>query len=339
MSGTANGSPTTEVDAAAAVPTRPGRDAGSARTFVARYAVVLALLLFVVFFSLLRPETFFTVDNFKSILITQAVLVILALGITVPLATGEFDLSVASVMGFSAGLLAHLTVNEGWSILLALLVSLVAAIVVGLANSFFVVRMGVSSFVTTLGIGTIVAGLALAIFEASTIGGISPDFSDPFREKIFGLDVPVYLAIVMTIAVWYFLDHTPTGRYVFFTGEGREAARLAGVRVHRIRMGALVFSALCAWLAGIVLAAQTGAAQATYGNPFLLPAFAAAFLGATTIRVGRPNAWGTFVAVFLLAVGTTGLQLLGAADWVADVFNGSALVLAVTLARLAGGDR
>jgi ribose transport system permease protein len=93
---------------------------------------------------------------------------------------------------------------------------------------------------------------------------------------------------------------------------------------------------LCAWLAGMLLVGQTGAANATFGNPFLLPAFAAGFLGATTIKPGRYNAWGTFVGVYLLAVGTTGLQLLGAADWVSDVFNGGALVLAVTLARLVG---
>jgi ribose transport system permease protein len=108
--------------------------------------------------------------------------------------------------------------------------------------------------------------------------------------------------------------------------------------VNRIRFGSLVGSAAFAWLAGIVLAAQTGAAQASYGNPFLLPAFAAGFLGATTIKVGRQNAWGTVVAVYLLAVGTTGLQLLGAADWVDDVFNGSALVLGVALARLVARD-
>jgi ribose transport system permease protein len=307
--------------------------------FVGRYGVVVALLLLIVVFSLLRPDTFFTTGNFQSILNTESVLVILALGLIVPLASGEFDLSIAAVLGFSAGLLAHLTANEHWAVLPALGVTLLAALLTGVLNGVFVVYFGVNSFITTLGIGTIVGGLAIAIFTAETIGGIPSSFSDPFRVELLGLDMPVFLAFGLALVMWYFLQHTPTGRYVFFAGEGREAARLAGVRVDRIRFGGLVGSALFAWLAGIVLAAQTGAAQATYGSPFLLPAFAAAFLGATTIKVGRPNAWGTVAAVYLLAVGTVGLQLLGAADWVEDVFNGSALVLAVALARLASRTR
>lgn len=338
MSTAGAGAGPSKLPAADAEGTRASRGA-AVGSFVGRYAVVLALLALIVVFSVLRPETFFTTGNLQSILITEAVLVVLALGLLVPLASGEFDLSIAAVLGFSAGLLAHLTGNLDWAVLPAVAVTFAAALTVGVVNGIFVVGLGVNSFITTLGVGTVVGGLALAIFSAETIGGIPSAFSDPFRVELLGLDVPFYLGFVLALAMWYFLQHTPTGRYVYFAGEGREAARLAGVRVDRIRFGGLVGSALFAWLAGILLAAQTGAAQASYGNPFLLPAFAAAFLGATTITVGRPNAWGTLAAVYLLAVGTTGLQLLGAADWVEDVFNGSALVLAVALARLAARSR
>jgi ribose transport system permease protein len=187
--------------------------------------------------------------------------------------------------------------------------------------------------------GTLILGVALAITGSTVIGNLPEALTTPAREQLFGLDLPVYYALGLAIALWYFLEHTPLGRYVFFTGEGPEAARLAGVRVARIRFGALVASAFFAWLAGLLLVGQTGAADPTYGGPFLLPAFAACFLGATTIKPGRFNAWGTVVAVLLLATGTTGLQLLGAADWVENVFNGSALILAVTLAQLVSRDR
>jgi ribose transport system permease protein len=182
--------------------------------------------------------------------------------------------------------------------------------------------------------GSVVGGVALAIFGAETIGGLPQDLTTVVRAEVLGIGIAAIFAIALGAILWYFLEHTPGGRHLFFTGEGREPARLAGVRVNRIRFGALVSSALFAWLAAMVLAGQTGAAQATYGQPFLLPAFAAGFLGATTIKPGRYNAWGTVVAVYLLAVGTTGLQLLGAANWVEDVFNGAALVLAVTLSRI-----
>jgi ribose transport system permease protein len=333
-----------ETSAGTAAPSRPLTGSATTafgvpgRAFFGRYALVFVLAALIVVFSLLRPDTFFTSGNFQSILTTEAVLVILALGVILPLAAGEFDLSVAAVLGFSAGLLAHLTAELDWAVLPALFVTLLAALAIGAVNALFVVKFGVNSFITTLGIGTVVGGIALAIFGAETIGGIPPSFTDPFREKIFGLQSPVFLALALAVVIWFFLEHTPSGRHLFFTGEGREAARLAGVRVNRLRFGSLIASATFAWLAGVVLAAQTGAAQASYGQPFLLPAFAAGFLGATTIKVGRQNAWGTLVAVYLLAVGTTGLQLLGAADWVDDVFNGSALVLGVALARLVSRD-
>jgi ribose transport system permease protein len=304
------------------------------RGLVGRYAVVLALIAMIVGFSVLRPDTFFTRANFESILVTESVLVILALGVTIALAAGEFDLSIAAVVGFSAGLLAHLTSDVGWALAPALLCTFFAAATIGSLNGIFVVGFGVNSFITTLGMGTVVGGLALAIFGAETIGGLPADLTTTIRSEVFGIGISALFALLLAAALWYFLEHTPGGRHLFFTGEGREAARLAGVRVNRIRFGALVASALFAWLAAVVLAGQTGAAQATYGQPFLLPAFAAGFLGATTIKTGRYNAWGTVVGVYLLAVGTTGLQLLGAANWVEDVFNGTALILAVTLSRI-----
>lgn len=304
------------------------------RSFLGRYAIVLALVATVVLFSALRPDTFFTTGNFKTIVVTQSVLVVLALGVTIPLAAGEFDLSVPAVLGFTASLLAHLTAEAGWSPAPALLVCLLVALAVGLANAIFVVHFGVNSFITTLGSGTFVTGIATASVGATTIGGLPKALTDPARTQLLGLDLPVFYALAIAIVLWFVLEHTPPGRYLFFTGEGREAARLAGVRVNRIRFVSFVSSALLAWFAGFILVGQTGAANTTFGGPFLLPAFAAGFLGATTIKPGRYNVWGTVIAVLLLASGTTGLQLLGAADWVTDVFNGAALVLAVTLARL-----
>jgi ribose transport system permease protein len=306
----------------------------SVRAAAGRYGLVLVLLVALIGFSALRPDTFFTVGNFRSILATQSVLIVLALGVAIPLAAGEFDLSVTSVLGFSASLLAYLTVNLGWSPEPAILVTLGMALAVGIGNGIFVVRFGVNSFIATLGTGTFLMGIATAIVGATTIAGVPSILTRPAHLQLLGVDLPIVVALVVAVALWFFMQHTPTGRYLFFTGEGRVAARLAGVRVNRIRFGSFVASAIFAWFAGLILLAQTGAANTTFGGPFLLPAFAGGFLGATTITPGRYNVWGTVIAVLLLAVSTTGLQLLGAADWVSDAFNGGALVLAVTLARV-----
>ncbi|MCW3011816.1 MAG: Ribose transporter, permease protein, partial [Solirubrobacterales bacterium] len=317
----------------------PGPARDSARVVVGRYAVPLILLASIVLFSFLRPETFFTVGNFKTILVTQAVLVVLTLGVMLPLAAGEYDLSVAAVLGFSATLIAYLTTTSGWSPIAAIAFSLLVALAIGATNAIFVVHFGVNSFIATLGISSLVTGIATAIVGPTTIGGVPSAVTALGRTELLGFGLPIFLALALGVLLWFVLENTPNGRYLFFTGEGRDAARLAGVRVNRIRFVVFLLSAVLAWFAGLLLLGQTGSANTTYGTAFLLPAFAAAFLGATTIRVGRYNVWGCVLAVYLLETGTTGLELLGAAYWVSDVFNGAALVLAVTFARAVSRER
>ncbi|MGK2939120.1 MAG: ABC transporter permease [Solirubrobacteraceae bacterium] len=300
---------------------------------------MLALVALVVGFSLAEPDTFATVANFKTIANTQAVLVIIAVGVTVVLVTGEFDLSFPAVVGFSGSVMASLTSASHWSAGTALALTFVAALAIGLLNALFVVRFRVNSLIATLGMGTFIGGLAVAIAGNATIGNLPSGLTGAVTRSVGGIQMPVFVALAFVVALWYVLEQTPLGRRLFFTGEGREAARLAGVRVNRLRVGALVCSALCAWLAGVILAGQIDGAVSTFGEPYTLPALAAAFLGATTIKPGRYNAWGTLAAALFLAVGTTGLQLAGVADWVTNVFYGAALVLAVTFANLASTER
>ena len=143
-----------------------------------------------------------------------------------------------------------------------------------------------------------------------------------------------YYALGAAIVMWYVFDYTPLGRRLLFVGRGREVARLNGISVDRVRLGALVTSGVLSALAGILYAGVLGSADPYSGLNFLLPAFAAAFLGATTILPGRFNPWGVIVAVYFLATGITGLTMLGIPLWVTNVFNGGALILAVTISQL-----
>jgi ribose transport system permease protein len=143
-----------------------------------------------------------------------------------------------------------------------------------------------------------------------------------------------YYALGLCVVAWYFLQRTPWGRYLYFVGQNREVARLAGINVNRYRVGALLCTPVVAALAGVVLVGTLGSSTPETGTTYLLPAFAAAFLGATAFVPGRFNAWGTFVAVYFLDTGFTGLQLAGYETWVRDAFYGGSLVVAVTLARI-----
>jgi ribose transport system permease protein len=132
----------------------------------------------------------------------------------------------------------------------------------------------------------------------------------------------------------YQLHFTPLGRNMRFVGENREVSRLAGVRVTRIRIGAFTCGGFLAGLGGVLAVAQTGGFDPNSSQAYLLPIFAATFLGTAVLQPGRFNPLGTQIAVIFLATGVLGLQLLGATSWVSNVFYGGVLVVAVTLSTV-----
>jgi ribose transport system permease protein len=300
-----------------------------------RYGIIVVWLGVIAVFSILRPDTFFTFGNVQTIAGSQAVLVILTLGLIVPLAVGEFDVSIAGVMGLALVLVGWLNVIHQWPIVPSILVALGAGLLVGAINAFFVVVVQVESIVVTLGMGTLLTGAAVGINDQST-GGISQSLVDTVGNSLFGIPLAFYYGLALTVIAWYILSYTPLGRYVYFVGAGRDVARLSGLPVDRIRVGAFLISGLTGALAGVVLAGWLGASDPNVSSTYLLPSFAAAFLGASVIKPGRFNPWGTLIAAYFLVTGVTGLELVGLAGWIEQVFYGASLVLAVAFSRLAG---
>jgi len=307
----------------------------SSRELIRVYGLIVAWAMLIVIFGLARPETFLTTGTLQTILGSQAVLLILALGLIVPFICGEFDLSISGILSISLVLVGYLNVIQGWPIGLVIVVVLVAGMVIGAVNAFFVVVIGVDSIVVTLGTGTLLIGAGVGINNVTT-AGVSATLVDAVNNDVLGIPLGFFYALALTVALWYVLKYTPVGRYLYFVGAGRDVARLAGIRVNAIRTGSFIVSALVSALAGIVLAGTLGASDPNIASSYLLPAFAAVFLGATTIHPGRFNPWGTFVAVYFLITGITGLELLGLSGWIEQVYYGASLVLAVAFSRLAG---
>ena len=300
-----------------------------------RYALIVAWIVVIVVFSLLRPDTYFTSGNFQTIFGSQAVLLILAMGLIIPLTTGDFDLSIASVLTLSSMTLALLTVEHGWGLFPAIIAVMLIGVFIGAINGGLVVLLGIDSFIVTLGTGTVCNGIVLWISDSNTVSGV-PDFLLDWviTNRILDISLAFWYGLLLTALLWYVFTYTALGRRLLFVGRGRNVSRLSGIAVGRIRWGALVASATIAAFAGVVYTGTLGGADPTSGLAFLLPAFAAAFLGATAIQPGRFNAWGTFIAVFFLVSGITGLQLMGARSFVQPLFYGGALVLAVALTQL-----
>lgn len=304
----------------------------------ARYALPVVWGLVCLFFSVLpaTSSTFPTTGNFSTIFGSQAIIVVLTLGLLVPLTTGDYDLSVAYNLTLSSMVLAVLNVNHHWPIGWAIVAALGASVAVGFVNGAFVIIFGIDPFIVTLGTGTFVYGIVLWISDSNTISGVSQSLVDHvIVDQFLGIPICFYYGLALAAIIWYVFEFTPLGRRLLIVGRGRNVARLSGVNVNRVRWGALVASGFISGVAGVLYAGTTGAADPSSGSQLLLPAFAAAFLGATTIMPGRFNPWGSVIAVYFLVTGITGLQLAGVQGFVTQLFYGGALVLAVALSQIA----
>ena len=211
-------------------------------------------------------------------------------------------------------------------------------VIVGLFHALFIVYFRVPSLVVTLGSTSLMSGIVQWMTNSSTIGGIDNGLiMATVGYRLFGIPYAFYYALVAACIIWYVFDYTPLGRRLLFVGRGREVARLNGIAVDRVRVGALVTSAVLASAAGIVYAGILGSADPYLGTQ--LPA--AGLCGGVPWRDDDPagplqplghNRRGLFPGT-----GITGLSMLGIPLWVTNVFNGAALILAVTISQITRG--
>lgn len=303
--------------------------------FLRRFGVVLVWVVVIAFFSILRPHTFATASNFETLLASQAPLGILSLALLIPLSAGDYDLSVASVLTLSSMIVAILNVHHGIPVGVAILIALIVGAVIGAVNGIICVGAGIDPFIVTLGMGTFVDGITLWISNSTPVDGVSNSLVNVVVVHRFaGLSIEFYYLLVVAAVLWYVFEYTPPGRRVLIVGRGREVARLSGLRVKRIRVLSFIAAGAVSALAGVVYVGTSGSADPTAGTSLLLPAFAAVFLGSTTLIPGRFNPWGTLVAVYFLTTGISGLSLLGVQTYVQQLFYGGALVIAVLLSGI-----
>jgi ribose transport system permease protein len=321
-------------------PAKGGRRRGvGSRESRARVATALglpvALVVEVIVFSALRPSLFDTMGNLGTILGSQAVSLVVTLGLLFALIAGEWDLSIGGTLGLSLTITGLLNAQHGVSIWIAVAVALAAGCLVGLVNALAIVVFTVPSLVATLGMGTLLGGITYGLSNL-TVSGLDTNFVNFGQGTVAQIPYLFFVAIGITLVVFFVLRYTPFGRYLYFVGASHDVATLAGVRVNRMRTAGLVVSGFMSALAGVLLAASLGSTGPSIGPGYLLPAFAAAFLGATTIEPGRLNVWGTLVAVYFLVTGVTGLQLLGVNSYVQDMFYGGVLITAVAISQQVG---
>lgn len=314
---------------------RPKLAKALAQRDIAPWSPVIAFVLMFALFTVLEGDTFATSGNLLTVLNDQAVLAILTFGLTVVLLTGEFDLSIAAILSLAGVLSAGFVANAGLSLPVTVAIVLVAGAVVGLINGVLVTVFKVPALVATIAVASILNGITLWYTDGEVIfQGIPESFTRIGRAEPLGVQSPTWFLLIFGVVLYIAMKHTEAGRAIHAIGGNRDAARMSGIRVSWHIILAFVVAGLCAAFAGLLQATRNGSAVAFMGDAFLLPAFAAAFLGSVTLRRGQFHILGTFIGVYFVAIGTNGLFILGFPFWVKFVFSGGILILATAGSRL-----
>ncbi|MEA2025174.1 MAG: ABC transporter permease [Chloroflexota bacterium] len=304
---------------------------------VQRLLALGALVILIALFSILS-EHFLTWSNAKGIFLATSVVGILAMGVTFVIITAGIDLSIGTVMTFSAVMTAVFVTNLGVPWPIGIFGGIAAGTLMGAINGTLVARFGLPPFIATLGMLNIARGLALVISELRPIYFTDqPGFNEAFMGSVtesFGLpDIPnlVFVFFGVAIVAGFVLSRTVLGRYIFAIGSNEEATRLSGVRTIRYKASAYVIAGMFAGIAGVVIAARLNSAQPAVGFGYELDAIAAAVIGGTSLAGGEGSIFGTVIGAFIISVLTNGLRLMGVPQEWQIFITGCIVILAVYL--------
>lgn len=295
-----------------------------------RYGTIIALVVLFAVFSFARPDVFATEFNLLSILSQASILLIVSVGLTVCLIMGLYDLSISAVATLGNYMICSLLVMQADQPYVWLTIMIVIGLcgLVGIVNGAIVSYLGVSAFIATLAMGSILTGVILGYSQTRTIvGGIPDSFLALGQQSTFGVPNPVLIMVVIVAFLWVLLEHTQIGRNLYAIGGSAEAAKLSGIATKRYALLALGISGVCAGIGGMIAAANLAAGRPTgVGDAYLLNAFAASFIGASTLRPGQFHVLGTLVGVLIIGVISNGLSVLGVETYWQYIVQGGLLL-------------
>jgi ribose transport system permease protein len=306
--------------------------------WLARYGTLASLAALLIVFSFARSDVFPTVDNLLNIMNQVSILGTMAFGLTVCLVMGLFDLSIAAMATLGGYVATFLLVQypDAIGVPAAVLISLAIAGVIGVCNGLIVSYLGISAFIATLATGSIITGAMLGISNSKTIiTGIPDEFLIIGQGALFGVSNPIVIMLAIGVILWLLLEHTQLGRHLYAIGGSAEASRLSGIAVKRYAPIALAICAVCAALGGLMAASVLGAGRPQgVGDTYLLNAFAAVFIGASSLRPGKFHIIGTFIGVMLIGVINNGLSVMGVPTYWQYIVQGVLLIIALFSAGL-----
>jgi simple sugar transport system permease protein len=336
------------MSAAPNVSSAPLATSGGARRrlggFLRRGAVFLLLALLVVVFATAEPA-FLGLANFMSVLQAVSVVAILAVGVTISMAVGGFDLSVGAIAASSVMAASYAMVVWRFDAAETVALALAFGLVVGLVNAALIVVVGVPDLLATLAMNFLLTGLQLIPTAgrsiatglilpsgASANGVFDPNFLAVGRARLYDIaPIPVLLMLAVGALAFVLTERTRIGRLLFAVGGNEIAARLAGARTERIKTLAYAISATLASLGGVIVAARVGRGDVSSGASLLLDSVAASLIGFAVLAARRPNVFGAVVGAIFVGVLLNGLTMLNVPYYTQDFVKGAVLVGALGL--------
>lgn len=302
-----------------------------------RYGIAVVFVALVAAMSV-ASEPFRTHQNAVNLLRQNAIIGIMACGMTFAIVLGGFDLSVGAVAGASSVVAAKLIIGvgpdrgfSGADITVGVIGCLLVGVAVGLINGLLIASVGVNPFVSTLGTMTIVRGLTFVWTNATPVFGVPIGFSEVGLGSSFGVPNPFWIFLGIALVLIVLLRQTKFGHYVYAIGGNAQAARQMGLPVRRVRLLVYVITGLCAAVAGLILVGQTSSGQPTGATGYELTAIAAVIVGGAPLNGGQGSIANTIIGVFLLGVVSNALNLLGVSPFWQPVATGTILVIAVAI--------
>jgi ribose transport system permease protein len=327
------------VDAPAQPTSSPSETRREVVGFIGRWGSVLVFVGLLILGAIINWSAFVSLTNVRQILLAASFGAIIAMGLTLVLIVGEFDLSVAAVATFSGVCAVSLIQRWEVSLALSIVAALVLAALVGLINGLIVTKLRIHSFIATLAMSIILLAGSYAVSggEQRNLepGSSYVDIGRWQTLKVFA--TPTIIAAVLAIGLASFLRRTVPGRHLYAVGGNRAAAYLAGIRVERVVVAAFVACAFLSGIGGVLLSMNFGYADINLADGYLLPVFAAAFIGAATVRLGEFHIWGTVFGAVMLQVVVVLVLLSGLPPELGLAFQGLVLIVAVALSSVASG--
>ncbi|MFZ7215605.1 ABC transporter permease [[Pasteurella] aerogenes] len=299
-----------------------------------KYLLILFIIA-IISFSILIPDIFWSISNFQSMASQIPVLGILTLAMAITILTGGINLSIIATMNACSLIIAYFSTqfDDNSYIILGIIISLLCALIIGLINGTLIAVIRVSPILATLGTMTLINGLNILVTNGSTIANYPNIILNINASTFFLIPLPIIIFLVLFLFVWIFLEKNTTGKAIYFIGNNEKATFYSGINTKKILIYVYIISAILCVFAGLLMMSKLNSAKASYGDSYLLTSILATVLGGFNPDGGRGRFLGIILALILLQIIESGLNMLGVSSYITMILWGSLLILFIFLQK------